>query len=578
MTTRRQFLTGAGLSLLTPFVVRGERPRRSRTASPKPALTTSDVFGLSVASGDPSTTGVVLWTRINPEQYRPEEPLTFEVAVDVNFRRLVLTADVNAADFGPDRDHTVHLDLDGWLEPGRVYHYRFRYRDVFSRVGRCRTLPSPGTPLSSLKLGVVTCQDYTNGYYGAFAHLAHEDVDFVVHLGDLIYESVGDPAFQSLPYPDRIIELPSGQPAATGLDDYRFLYRQYRSDPLFQQCLEHHTMIAIWDDHETANDCYWDYDRDTLGAPSHPLTVNDPNGGDPAVLRQLKLDAQRAWAEYVPARVTFDPEATHPFQALSIYRSFQFGQLAELFCTDERTYRSPHPCGEDERILTYGCGTQADPDRTQLGPTQKEWLVAGLTGSAAVWKVWANEVLLGQLKIGPHPEDLFYLNLDAWDGFEAERREILERFADSGQRNLVALTGDLHCYMAAYLKTDYSQRSNRPGPNLVGVEFMTPAITSATLIDLLLDWLTPDERAALQAAEARQPSRFYFENLAQATNPHIHFFNGQEWGYSVVEFTPAACMYTAYSVDPSVNSATAAKRLIRQIRVPVNQVRFVDVV
>jgi alkaline phosphatase D len=577
-TTRRQFLAAAGWSLLTPFVVRGDRLRSTRTASAKAARSTADVFSLSVASGDPSPTGVVLWTRIAPAHYSPQESLTFEVANDVQFQKLVLTADVAPEDFGPDRDHTVHLDLDGWLQSGRTYYYRFSYRQVVSRIGRCRTLPRPDARPASLRLGVVTCQDYTNGYYGAFAHLALEDVDFIVHLGDQIYESVGDPAFQFLPYPDRQVVLPRGQSAAIDLADFRHLYRQYRSDPLFQQCLENHTLIAIWDDHETANDCYWDYDRNTLGAPSHPITTQHPDGGDPAALRQLKLDAQRAWAEFIPARVTFDPAASHPFAALSIYRSFQFGQLAELFCTDERTYRSPHPCGEDQRTLTFGCDQQTDPEQSMLGPTQRDWFTAGVTGSAALWKVWANEVFLGPLKLGPNENRQLFLNLDAWDGYSGERSAILQQFAEHGMRNLVALTGDLHCYMAAYLKTDYNRRSNLPGRNLVGVEFMTPAVTSSTLIDFLLAALEPADRVALQTAEARQPSRFYFENLAKATNPHIHFFNGQAWGYSIVEFTPRDCTYSAYSVDTSVNSATAAKRLIRQIRVPVNQVRMIDIV
>ncbi|HUQ68649.1 MAG TPA: alkaline phosphatase D family protein, partial [Planctomycetaceae bacterium] len=511
-----------------------------------------------------------------PERSLADQPLTFEVADDFAFRSVVLTADVAATDFGPDRDYTVHLDLEGHLAPGHVYYYRFSYRATFSRIGRCRTLPRAESNPASLKLGVVSCQDYTNGYYGAYAHLSREDVDFVVHLGDLIYETSGDPDFQALPFPDRTFALPSGQPAAVGLEDYRFLYRKYRSDPWFQQCLENHTLIALWDDHEAANDAYWDYDRDTLGAPTHPLSENQPDGGDPAALKQLKFDSQRAWAEYLPARVTVNPGATHPFDYLSIYRSFRFGRLVDLFCTDERTYRSPHPCGEDERMLTFGCGHQSSPDQTMLGPTQKEWFVSGMAGSSALWKVWANEVFLGQMKLGPTDARRFYLNLDAWDGYEAERTEILQAFVNAGLRNVIALTGDLHCYIASYLKVDYLDRSNRPGTNLVGVEFMTPAITSATLVDFLKQTLNPAEFRELQAADAAQPTQHLFENLAMATNPHIRFFDGQEWGYSIVEFTPTACTYTAYGVDKSVNSANAPRRLVRKLRVPVNRVQIED--
>lgn len=576
MSTRRQFLQAAGVSLLTPFAVLASRrrsaPATSASASPE------SVFHLSVASGDPSPVGVILWTRIHPDMWSAEEPLTFEIAYDPAFTDLVMTGEVAPADFNSDRDYTVHIDLDGHLSSGEVYYYRFCYREVFSRVGRCRTLPEPSSAPRSLRLGVVTCQDYTNGYYPAFADLAVEDLDFLLHLGDFIYETTGNTSFQSLPYPDRYIELPSGQPVAFDLGDFRHLYRTYRSDPFFQRALEAHTLICLWDDHETANDCYWDYDRDTLGAPDHPLTTGDENGGDPQLLRQLKLDAQRAWAEYVPARVVFNPDATHPFEALQIYRRFQFGTLAELFITDERTYRSAPPCGVDQRTLNRGCDGQDDPAQSMLGLSQRDWFLDGVTSSPSLWKIWANEVCLGQFKLGRRDGKKLFINLDAWDGYEAERRQILQTLGEEGVKNFVALTGDFHSYMAAYLKVDYAQRSNRAGSNVVGVEFMTPAVTSSTLIDFLLSALSPEDLAALQTEDARQPSRFYFENIVKKTNPHVHFFDSQEWGYSIVEFTPRDVTYTAYNIDKSVNAVTANKKLIRQIRVPVNRIVFEDVV
>jgi len=576
MTSRREFLHAAGVSLLTPFAVLAGRPRQTAPTTSEPADPAS-VFGLSVASGDPSPVGVILWTRINPERWSAAETLLLEVARDPDFTQMLLTGEVLPTEFTIDRDFTVHLDLDGHLEPGQTYYYRFCYRGVFSRFGRCRTLPDPASSPRSLRLGVVTCQDYTNGYYPALAHLAAEDLDFVLHLGDLLYETVGNTSFQSLPYPDRRIELPSGQPAAMDLVDFRHLYRTYRSDPFFQAALEAHTWICLWDDHETANDCYWDYDRDTLGAPDHPLTTGDANGGNPQQLRQLKLDAQRAWSEYVPARVSFNPLATHPFDALQIYRQFQFGTLAELFITDERTYRSAPPCGVDQRTITQGCDGQTDPLQTMLGDSQRDWFLEGMTTSAAAWKVWANEVCLAQFKVGRRDGKKLFINLDAWDGFETERQQILQTLGDAGVRNLVALTGDFHSYMAAYLKVDYSKRSNRPGENVVGVEFMTPAVTSATLIDFLLSYLEPADAAMLLTEAAREPSQFYFENLVQETNPHVHFFNSQEWGYSIVEFTPRDVVYSAYSIDKSVN-AISTKRLIRQLRVPVNRPVIQDLV
>ncbi len=573
MTSRRQFLQTAGVGLLTPWVLSS-----ATTSAPTNSHDTASVFSSSIASGDPSPTGVILWTRIDPAAFQPNVPLSFEVATDDAFSKVVVRGEIPAGGLGPNGDYTARVDLDGHLAAGRRYAYRFLYDGVTSRVGHCRTLPGPNAFVWRLRLGVITCQDYTNGYYGAFAHLAATDLDFVLHLGDFIYETAGDPRFQSLPYPDRTFALPSGARAASSLEDYRFLYRKYRSDPLLQKLLEQHTFITIWDDHETANDCYWDYARDTLGAPDHPFVVDHPNGGDPAQLRGLKLAAQQAWSEYVPARVTFNSQATHPFQALSIYRQFKFGRLMELFATDERTYRDEFPCGVEKRNLAPGCPEQSNPQRSMLGDTQREWFLNGVTQSTSQWKVWANEVFLGQLKVGREDGLRLFATVDAWDGFEAERRQILTQVRDAGVRNFVALTGDLHTYMASLLKVDYSRRSNTLGSNVVGVEFMTPAITSTTLIQRLINNLTRADKQTLALPNDAVRQFNLLENLVRTANPHVHFFNSQEWGYSLVDFTPWDCTYSAYSVSTAVNNANAAQQLIRKIRVPVNQAKFVDVV
>src|SRR5438034_1098891 len=215
-----------------------------------------------------------------------------------------LRAPITADAIGPAADHTVRVDLDGHLAPGERYHYRFVYGCKASRTGRCRTLPAAG--IGALRLALITCQDFTNGYYEVFRHLAADDVDFVLHLGDFIYESAGDPRFQMLPFEDRKIILPSDGKVAMDLRDYRHLYRTYRGDPNLQRALERHTFIFIPDDHETANDCYWDWMRDTLGAPDHPRK------DDVGAMRQLKLGSQRAWIDYVPARVVVEPGASHP--------------------------------------------------------------------------------------------------------------------------------------------------------------------------------------------------------------------------------------------------------------------------
>jgi alkaline phosphatase D len=566
--TRRDFLRLSGIGLATPYVLLTDSSSAHDSANSNifrvdPGRAPEEVFGLSVASGDPTPKGVILWTRINPAAWTQGDNLAFEVALDSAFNQVVTRGMAESRDFGSDRDYTVKIDLDGKLENNRYYYYRFIYHQTTSRTGRCRTLPAPAESLERIKFAVLTCQDYANGYYGAFAHLAQEtDVDFVIHLGDFIYETA---AASNSTYPDRLINLPGGGPVAYGLDDYRAIYRTYRSDSFLQHAMEQHTWIMIWDDHEAANDSYWDYDRDTLGAPDHPFTNDKQFGNDPARLKKLKLDSQRAWTEYVPARVTVDAEAAHPHQYLQIYRKFKFGKLLELFMTDERTYRSPHPCGEGQvgdRYATIGCDKQSDDGRTMLGQGQRDWLLKSVTSSTSLWKVWGNEVFQAPLRITQTSKSI-YIILDTWDGYVSERAKIARQLKDAKVRNLVVLTGDLHTSLASYLKLNYTiDPLNLLESNMVGVEFMTPAITSANLKQLL-----GNKGVVVELGEA----------VVRLTNPHIRFFDGEHWGYSTVVFTGKYCEYTIFDIDKSQNKADVPKKVLKRLRVPVDKVKIDEV-
>lgn len=561
--TRRDFLRLAGYTAVAHMTPYRLAPGVGSVRALLGALNNrppEEVFGLSVASGDPTPTGVVLWTRVNPDQWLDGELLAFEVALDEAFTQVVAQGVVDSADFDAVRDFTLKLDLDGQLQPDMSYYYRFTYRETTSRVGRCHTLPDPNSAPEMLKLGLVTCQSFGNGYYPAYYHLTQEsDLRFVLHLGDYIYENAQpDP-----PFKDRGFMLPSQQNLAHSLEDYRFLYRTYRSDPFLQLAHEQLTFIAIWDDHETANDCYWDYATDGAGVPDHPF-VDDP----PEVRNGLKRAAMQAWSEYIPGRPTADLGASHPHDFLSIYRSFRYGDLVELFMTDERTYRTAPPCGLQfigERYATRGCEGQLDPANTMLGVPQRDWLVSGLLNSTALWKVWGNEVFVGPLKAkrisAPLHKGLFY-TMDGWDGFEYERQLILQALKAGGVENLVALTGDLHAYLAAYLKVNYeTDPFNITPANLVGVEFMTPSVTSATLNE--------------EFAEIGLPIHLT-QPVVRAMNPHIKFFDADHWGYATVTFTRADCYYDAYTVDKTVNDASASRLLLKRLRAPLGQVRLWD--
>ncbi|MEF8819619.1 MAG: alkaline phosphatase D family protein [Haloferacaceae archaeon] len=439
------------------------------------------VFPQSVASGGPTPTGVILWTRVAPERFDPETPLAVQVAADEAFDDVVFEGVVTDSASVRAHDHTVKVDLDGRLDADSTYHYRFVYGGVASRTGRCRTLPAPDASPDSVSFAVVACQNYLNGYYPAFHHVAAEDVDFVVHVGDFVYES-DDGEFKGLgsyDYPGRELSFPSGHDRVQDLDDYRYLYREYRSDRFLQEALESHTLIAGWDDHELIDDVYWDRRTD---APAG----NHPRGDDPAFMTELVADAMHAWWEFMPARVAYDPAGESLQERFRLWRSYEFGDLVTLAMTDERLFRDP----PREAIPTPdNVGPQYEPPgRTMLGAEQRDWLIETVTESDTLWSVWADEVLTVPFRLGSGPLSLYPVQ-GGWDGYTRERQRITEAIGAADVENFVTLTGDMHCYVAAYQQTSYPGRvaggEGVAQGERIGVEFMTPAVTSLNAAEAL---------------------------------------------------------------------------------------------
>lgn len=533
--------------------------------SRKTGVAPQTVFPQSIASGGPSPTGVILWTRIDPDAHETGEPLFVEVSEDESFTDVRYEGVVDPDALTSDHDYTVKVDLDGELEAHHQYYYRFIYTGVTSRIGRCRTLPEPNSAPDSIRFAVLTCQHYQNGYYGAYHHIAEENVDFLVHLGDYIYETAANQyrGIGSDDYPDRQIELPSGHTIAWGLEDFRQLYRTYGSDQFLQAALERHTIIHGWDDHAIANNLYWDYEADAPKAPNHP------KGDDPAFMRQYTADGIQAWWEYTPARITYDPDADHLHDMFQLWRRFRFGNLVTLVMTDERLFRTAPLCVQHP-ILQWlpFCSVSNDPERTMLGTEQLEWFLDEVRDSQSLWTVWGNEVLTLPLRIGVGPLSV-YPKQDAWDGYGSERERIMYEVKYGEVQNFVTLTGDMHTSLAGYQRLEYpdpiqqwatdarTKRSRR-----VGVELMTPAITSVNIAEAV-----GVENGLL--ADVTEP---LLSGAVKALVPHIEFFNSHEWGYSVVEFTPEECTYRAYSVDKSINSAEAEKSLLTSLRIPDGRV------
>jgi len=521
------------------------------------------VFPQSVASGGPTPSGVILWTRVDPERFDPAVPLGVQVATDDGFEDVVYSGLVTDSDSVRAHDYTVKVDLDGDLEPDSEYCYRFVYDGIASRTGRCRTLPAPNDSPDSVRLAVLTCQNYLNGYFPALGYVAEADVDFVVHLGDFIYES-DDGQFKGLgsyDYEGRELSLPSGHARVRTLADYHYLHREYRTDRFLQRALESHTVIAGWDDHEMVNDLYWDRRTD---APAG----DHPRGDDPEFMTQLTADAMHAWWEYLPARVEYDPGGDSLQERFRLWRSLEFGDLLTLAMTDERLFRDP----PREAIPTPdNVGPHREPPgRTMLGEEQREWLVDTITECERTWTVWADEVLTVPFRLGSGPLSIYPVQC-GWDGYTRERQRISEAIAEADVTNYVTLTGDMHCYVVGYQQSSYPGRvtggKGVAQGERIGVEFMTPALTSLNVAEAL--HLTRGWRGRIT-----EP---LLSKLVPAMNPHIEFFDSHNWGYSVVEFTPEACTYVGYAVDKTVDSADADRDVVAAYRVPEGEVELEDV-
>lgn len=552
------------------------------------------VFGLSVASGDPREHGIVLWTRINPESVVPNN---YTVGFQISNNQSFAISDIiieGIAPIDPEKDCTIKLPIENSaLAPFTTYHYRFIYNNVVSHTGKFKTLPSQNSTPTNIKFAYLSCQDYAHGYYSALNHLAKENLDFIIHLGDYIYETPADPMdtnpqVRPLPVLPNNSRLPSGNFAATTLEDYRYLYRIYKSDRNLQAVHENFTTIQLWDDHEFQNDGYGSCapDRPDLPAPCQP---------------DLRQAATRAWFEYSASNVTFDP--TKPAnESISTYRSFKFGRLMEVIATDERLYRDGPPCGNNPsaRYATPRCPDAESPSRSMLGINQRDWFINQVSQSQATWKIWANEVMLMPFKIlnttlllnpellsklpaqlreiinnlPPQLKTDLYFNLDQWDGYPAERKYIFDRFKELNIKNLVAITGDIHAYIAGYLKQNHDNLLEPP----VGVELVVSSVSSITVDELIKNYINgfinnpngpiPPELFSII------PIELFTTILILANNTHMRFINQSKHGYALMEVTQNSLRCTFKTVK-SISSEVSTLENLVTFLVPKNQTMLI---
>ncbi|AWI28155.1 alkaline phosphatase [Streptomyces sp. ICN441] len=485
---RRRFMTATGAAAALAFAVNLPAAGTAAAAELDARKITEDPFTLGVASGDPLPGSVLLWTRLAPRPYEPggglpasRIPVRWEIAHDARFTRVARRGQTTAH---PEFDHTVHVDVTG-LDPDRVYHYRFRAGRWTSPAGRTRTAPRPGARISELRLAAVSCQAYHDGYYTAYRHLADEDLDVVFHLGDYLYEYPVNAVGGARNLTDRRLPAHFDRETVT-LEDYRLRYALYRSDPDLAAAHAAHPFAVTWDDHETENN----YAGDT-----------PENDVPPEEFLLRRAAAYRAYWENQPLRGPQRPSGPD----MRLYRRLRFGRLAQFDVLDTRQYRSDQAYGDGWQ--TPGPESE-DPARTMTGEAQERWLLDGWRTSDALWNVLPQQVVLAQRRNVPGPG--FKLSMDAWDGYPASRKRLLDGAEAAGIDNLVVLTGDVHVGYAFDLKKDFGDPSSRT----VGAEFVATSVSSGK-------------------DGAEKPANW--DNLTRA-NPHLRFYNGRR-GYLRVTLT-----------------------------------------
>lgn len=450
-------------------------------AAPQRNLSVTDYpFQLGVASGDPTSDGVVLWTRLAPKPLEgggmPAEDVLvdWQVAKDESMSQVVARGQATAA---AEWGHAVHVEVQG-LEPDHVYWYRFRAAGETSPIGRTRTAPLPSVMLDRFRFAFASCQHYEAGYYNAYRHMAQDDLNAVVHLGDYIYEGgIGRNQPRS-----------HNSPEIVTLNDYRNRYGLYKLDADLQAVHAAFPWIVTWDDHEFDN--------------NYAAGISEEDDIDPHAFLARRAAAYQAYYEHMPLR-----RSALPFGPLmQLHRDVRFGRLAQFSVLDTRQYRSDQPCGDRNRPP---CDEVFDPQASLLGNVQEKWLFDGLAASPSRWNILAQQVMMGRVDRDP-TEDVAW-SMDQWAGYDVGRKRLLQYLQERRISNPVVLTGDIHSNWVNDLHIDFDDLDT----SVVATEFVGTSITSGG-----------------DGAESRRDTEGVLRD-----NPFVKFYNAER-GYVRCEVTP----------------------------------------
>ncbi|MGW1803917.1 alkaline phosphatase D family protein [Streptomyces sp. NPDC002078] len=499
---------------------------------PARAADQAPAFLHGVASGDPLPDGVLLWTRVTPTPdavpgsgVGPDTEVSWVVARDKAFTGIVAKGSVTAT---AASDHTVKADVRG-LQPATDYWFRFSAGGTDSPVARTRTAPATDATVANLRFGVVTCANWEAGYFAAYRHLAaRNDLDAWLHLGDYIYE------YKSGEYAARGTVVRPHAPVneIITLADYRIRHAQYKTDPDLQALHLKAPVVAIWDDHEFADNAW------SGGAVNH-------TEGAEGTWTARKAAAKQAYFEWMPVRPAIEG---------TTYRRLRFGKLTDLSLLDLRSFRSQQ--------ASEGSGSVDDPNRTITGRAQLDWLKAGLKASDTKWRLVGNSVMIAPFVIGSLtadllkplaklldlPQDGIGVNTDQWDGYTHDRRELLDHLRSNGIGNTVFLTGDIHMSWANDVPVDAGTYPLSPS---AATEFVITSVTSDNLDDMVK---VPEGTVSAVAAP-----------LIEVANRHVHWVDTDRHGYGVLDITADRAQMDYYVLSDRTDQ-NATSQWVRSYR------------
>jgi alkaline phosphatase D len=437
-------------------------------------------FYFGVASGDPDANSVILWSKLLVENIN-EIAVDWSIAADTNFNNIVQSGKIKT---DTSSAFTINFKVSN-LQPYTTYFYRFTYDGKNSPIGRTKTAP---IQTNEVKLAVVSCNNYTNGYFNAFRAVAERnDIDAVVHLGDYIYEYGNGKRKKAEPVrahiPDKEI---------LSLQEYRSRYAQYRLDKDLQEAHRLHPFITIWDDHESANNAYKD------GAQNHQTHEGE--------WETRKAIAKKVYFEWLP--IEDNEEKT-------IIRKISYGNIADIFLLDERLE------ARSKQLDNHKDSNYLSAERFMIGNDQADWLEQGVKNSKALWKVIGNQVMFSELDVDGVSKKIGRI-MDVWDGYPAERARIMQFFYKNEIKNIIIITGDIHSSWAFDLVADPRNKSRyngKTGEGVIGAEFVCTSITSSNVDERI-------PRGLAKMAGGLVKTKKY--------NPHLRYNNVVDHGYMVL--------------------------------------------